>query len=134
MPSGEVMRGSFLRFLLTGSTNTALTGLLMLAIAEWVDVDVAYTIVFVIGLAFTTVVTGRFVFRVQLTIAAIRRFVAWYLCVYLVGVAVIQLAQHQWHVSHLLTTAAVLAVTAPLNFLGGGRAFTLSTTPRVSER
>jgi putative flippase GtrA len=123
------MSGPFLRFLLTGATNTTLTGMLMLAIAEWVDIDIAYTIVFVLGLAFTTVLTGRFVFRSQLTATAIRRFVAWYACVYLVGVAVIHLAEDQWHVSHLLTIGAVLAVTAPLNFLGGGRAFLVSTMP-----
>jgi putative flippase GtrA len=129
MASGDAMRGSLFRFFVTGVTNTALTGLLMLAIAQWVEVDVAYTIVFVLGLTFTTVVTGRFVFRSQLTITAVRRFVAWYLCVYLVGITVVHLAEHRWHVSHVLTTVAVLTITAPLNFLGGGRAFLVSTMP-----
>ncbi len=101
----------------------------MLVIAEWVDIDIAYTIVFALGLAVTTVLAGRFVFRSQLTATAIRRFVTWYSCVYLVGVAIIHLTESQWHVSHLLTTGVVLAVTAPLNFLGGGRAFWVSAMP-----
>lgn len=117
------MSAPFLRFLATGAVNTTLTGSLMLAISSRVGLDVAYTIVFLLGLTFTTVVTGRYVFRSRLTVTAVRRFVVWYLSVYLVGVGVIHLAEHQWRVSHVLTTGAVLAVTAPLNFLGGGRAF-----------
>lgn len=95
----------------------------MIVIAHWVEIEIAYTIVFSLGLIFTTIVAGRFVFRSQLTGRAVGRFVLWYLSVYLVGVAVARLASHQWHAPHLLTTGAVLAVTAPLNFLAGSRAF-----------
>lgn len=122
-PGYEIARLRFLRFLLVGAASTLLTGLLMLAIAQLVELEIAYTIVFALGLTFTTAVVGPFVFRSQLTGRAARRFVSWYLCVYLVGVLVAHLAGHQWHVSHLVATAAVLTVTAPLNFLGGSRAF-----------
>jgi putative flippase GtrA len=117
------LRGSFFRFLLVGAANTLVTGLLMIAISEWVEIEVAYTIVFILGLTFTTIVAGPFVFRSRLTSQAIRRFVSWYLCVYLAGVTVAHLAGSQLHVSHVVATVAVLAVTAPLNFLGGSRAF-----------
>jgi len=117
------LRGSFFRFLLAGAANTLITGLLMITIARWVEIEIAYTIVFILGLIFTTAVAGPFVFRSRLTIRALRRFVSWYLCVYLVGVTVARLAGHHWHVSHLVTTVAVIAITAPLNFLGGRRAF-----------
>ncbi len=118
------LRDSFLRFLLVGAANTLVTGLLMIAIARWVDIEIAYTIVFILGLAFTTIAAGPFVFRSRLTSSAIRRFVSWYMCVYIVGVTIARVTGHQWHVSHALTTVAVLAITAPLNFLGGHRAFT----------
>jgi putative flippase GtrA len=121
------LRGPFLRFLVAGATNTLLTGLLMILIAQWMDIEVAYTIVFVVGLAFTTMVTGRFVFRAKLTSRTLKRFVTWYLCVYLVGVVIAHLVGDQWGVSHVWTTGAVLAVTAPLNFLGGSRIFAVRT-------
>jgi putative flippase GtrA len=122
------MYSFMLRFVIVGAANTVWTGLLILAIAHWLDIAVAYTIAFVCGLIFTTMSSGVFVFRSRLTPRAVRRFVSWYLCVYLVGVTMAHLAGDQWHVSHLLATAAVLAVTAPLNFLGGVRAFLSPTT------
>jgi putative flippase GtrA len=126
MPQLEL--ASFLRFLLTGAANTALTGTLLVAIATEVDMAVAYTIVYVLGLTFTTVLTARYVFRSRLTAGGIACFVAWYLSVYLVGVSVIGLTARQWHASHLLAAAAVLAITAPLNFLGASLVFGPRTT------
>jgi putative flippase GtrA len=119
----DIPFGALVRFFFVGVTNTLLTGLLMIMLARWMEVEIAYTIVFSVGLVFTTIVAGPFVFRSKLSGKAIRRFVSWYLCVYLAGVIVARLATHQWHVSHLFATGAIVAVTAPLNFLGGRRAF-----------
>jgi putative flippase GtrA len=119
----------FLRFVFTGAVNTLLTGALLLVIAGWIDVDVAYTIVYVLGLAFTTVVSARYVFRTELRSGNALRFVAWYLCVYLIGLSIVRIATTQWHASHLLATCCVLAITVPLNFLGGRRVFREATAP-----
>jgi putative flippase GtrA len=128
------LRGPFCRFLATGVVSTVLTGLLIVIIARWVNIEIAYTIVFTIGLMFTTAAMGLFVFRSRLTHRRIRRFVSWYLCVYLLGLTVTHLAGHQWHISHILTAVAVLAVTAPLNFLGGTRAFLMRSTQPPPSR
>jgi hypothetical protein len=119
------LRGPLVRFLVTGAASTALTGLLIIIIAQWIEIEIAYTIVFVVGLTFTTAMVGPFVFRSRLTRSSTSRFVSWYLCVYMVGLLIAHLAENRWHLSHLLTTGAVLAITAPLNFLGGRRAFLL---------
>jgi putative flippase GtrA len=126
--SRGTLRASFLRFLIVGAINTALTGLLIVVIAKWMDIQLAYTIVFMVGLAFTTAMAGPFVFHARLTGRALRRFVSWYLCVYLLGVTVVHIAEHQLHISHVWIAAAVIAVTAPLNFLGGRRAFVTGAT------
>jgi putative flippase GtrA len=115
--------GAFVRFLFAGATNTLLTGLLLIVLAQWIAMEVAYTIVFGVGLIFMTIVAGPFVFRASRSKKAMGRFAAWCLCVYLAGVVVARVATHQWHMSHLLAAAAIVAVTAPLNFLGGRRAF-----------
>ncbi|HWY19181.1 MAG TPA: GtrA family protein [Solirubrobacteraceae bacterium] len=115
--------GAFVRFLFVGATNTLLTGVLLIVLAQWIEMEIAYTIVFSLGLVFTTIVAGPFVFRSRLSAKASGRFMSWCLCVYLAGVIVARLATRQWHVSHLLTAVAIIAVTAPLNFFGGRRAF-----------
>jgi putative flippase GtrA len=114
---------SLVRFVLTGAANTALTAALLLLLATQIEIAIAYTIVYAIGLAFTTVLTASFVFRSRLTLGRATRFVAWYVSVYLVGVSVVRLSAGNWHASHLVTALAALAVTAPLNFLGGSLIF-----------
>jgi putative flippase GtrA len=114
---------SFLRFLLTGVANAVLTGGMLVVIAAQVNIVIAYTIVYGFGLAFTTVLSACFVFRSRLTVSAVVRFVAWYLCVYLLGASLVEVIARDWHVSHSFTAVAVLAVTAPLNFIGGSLVF-----------
>lgn len=120
----EALHGPLLRFLATGVTSTVLTGALIVIIAHWVEIEIAYTIVFTFGLMFTTIAMGPFVFRSRLTPRNVRRFVSWYLCVYLIGLMTAHLAGAEWH-TRLLTAGAVLVVTAPLNFLGSRRAFAI---------
>jgi putative flippase GtrA len=123
---------SLVRFMITGATNTVLTGALLLVIATRVNIAIAYTIVYAIGIAFSTIVTSSFVFRSYLTVSRAARFVAWYLCVYLLGVTAVRLSAGHWHASHLLAAIAALAVTAPLNFVGGRLIFRpRATAPRT---
>jgi putative flippase GtrA len=119
----------FLRFVVIGVVNSLLTGALFILIARWVDVDIAYTIVYVVGLIFTTVLVARFVFHRRMKVGTVGRFVIWCVCVYLLGVSIVHLAVHDLHESHLLATGAVLAITAPLNFLGGRCTFGVSASP-----
>jgi putative flippase GtrA len=128
----QLERMSFVRFLVTGATNTALTGALLFLFATQVNIAIAYTIVYVIGLTFTTFVTASFVFRSHLTLSSAARFVAWYVCVYLIGVSAVKLSAEHWHDSHLVTAVIALTVTAPLNFLGGSLIFRSGlASPRV---
>jgi putative flippase GtrA len=129
--SADGTRGALLRFVLVGATNTLTSGLLVVLAAEWIDIELAYTIIFMLGLTVMTVVSGRFVFRSRLSARSVVRFVSWYLCVYLIGSAIIQLADSDLHVSHVLTTCAVLTITVPLNFLGGHRAFGATPKPKA---
>ncbi len=124
----------FARFVLVGVVNTAGTGALLVVLSQVMSLSAAYTLVFALGLCFTTAATGRFVFRTGVSAGSALRFVSWYLAVYAVGLAVIHVAQREFHVSRLVGAATVVLVTAPLNFLGGRLAFrrsesTWRTTP-----
>jgi putative flippase GtrA len=119
----------FLRFVVVGTVNTLLTGSLLILIAQWVDIDIAYTIVCVVGLILTTLLVPRFVFHQRMRPRTAGRFAVWCVCVYLLGVSIVHLAVHDLHGSHLLATCAVLTITAPLNFLGGRLTFGVSASP-----
>ena len=111
--------GELLRFLLVGGSNTLVTLVLFVVLQRWLSPGVAYTVVFALGLAYTTALTATVVFGSRLTWRRAAAFAGWYLLVYAVGLAVVQLMTALWEPSSLTTAVVTVAVTAPLNFLGG---------------
>jgi putative flippase GtrA len=111
--------GQVVRFLLVGASNTAVTLALFVLLQNWLSPTVAYTVVFALGLAYTTVMTASVIFGATLTWRTGGAFVGWYLLVYGVGVAVVQAVHLMWQPSSFVTAVVTVGVTAPLNFLGG---------------
>lgn len=110
---------SLLRFLVVGGSNTAITLVLFALLARVMPPWLAYTVVFALGLAYTTLLTGRFVFGADNTRRSSGLFIGWYLAVYAVGLAVVQTLQALGVGSPDLLAVLTVVVTAPLNFLGG---------------
>lgn len=106
------------RFILVGGSNTVLTAAAFVGLAQFMDPRLAYTLVFAAGLAFTTLLTGRYVFSAQAPPRRLALFVGWYLCVYALGLGTVQIMRQQVDSSVLLAVITVL-VTAPVNFIGG---------------
>jgi putative flippase GtrA len=120
------------RFLLVGGANTAVTVVLLALLARVIDPRIAYTIVYVVGLVFTTVMTNRYVFSADRSWVRMALFVGWYLAVYCVGLLVVRFldGDHQW--GALPLALVTVACTAPLSFLGGRLIFasgSRSSTP-----
>jgi putative flippase GtrA len=111
--------GQLLRFLVVGGSNTLVTLVLFVLLQQWLSPGVAYTVVFALGLAYTTALTATVVFGNRLTWGRGAAFAGWYLLVYTVGLAVVQLLDALWEPSSVVTAVATVALTAPLNFLGG---------------
>jgi putative flippase GtrA len=111
--------GQFVRFLLVGGSNTLVTLALFVLLQRWLSPAAAYTVVFVLGLGYTTAMTATVVFGARLTWRTAAAFVGWYLLVYGVGLLVVQLLQTFWEPSSLVTAVVTVGVTAPLNFVGG---------------
>jgi putative flippase GtrA len=111
------LRDSGFRFLLVGGLNTAVTAGCLAVLANFIDPRLAYTIVFVAGVAFATVMADRFVFGVRLGAKGMLAYAATYLAVYLIGLGVVALIDHSGLPSS--ASALVVLVTAPLNFLAG---------------
>jgi putative flippase GtrA len=109
----------FARFLLVGVSNTALTLALFLILAIFVPLVVAYTVVFSLGVAYTTLLSRSFVFRSGAGPGQVLGFVAGYIVVYLVGRLVLRVLAATSDVPNWAAALAVVAVTAPLTFLLG---------------
>ena len=110
---------SLLRFLVLGGSNTIITLALFALLARVVSPWLAYTLVFALGLAYTTLLIGRFVFKAQNTWRRSGVFVGWYLAVYAIGLGIVQTLLALGVDSRDLLALLTVAVTAPLNFLGG---------------
>lgn len=108
------------RFLLVGGANTLVTWALFAVLARMLDPRVAYTVVFVAGLVFTTFATGRYVFAGGRTgTRSSLLFVGWYLLIYGVGLVLVSVLDTRTDLGAELLALVVVAVTAPLNFIGG---------------
>jgi putative flippase GtrA len=127
--AGRSGTGEVVRFLLVGGSNTLVTLALFVLLQQWLEPAVAYTVVFALGLAYTTAMTASVVFGARLTWRTGGAFVGWYLLVYGVGLLAVQLLQALWTPSSLVTAVLTVAITAPLNFLGGRLLFR-PTAPR----
>ena len=112
-------RAQLLRFLVVGGSNTLVTLALFVLLQRWLSPAVAYTVVFAVGLAYTTAMTATVVFGSRLTWRRAAAFVGWYLLVYGVGLLVVHGVEAVWEPSSLVTAVVTVAVTAPLNFIGG---------------
>jgi putative flippase GtrA len=117
MPN-TIWRQAF-RYLVVGGSNTAVTFVLLALLAHLIDHSLAYTIVFALGVAYTVVLSGRYVFASHPTARRTTAFVCWYLGVYVIGLGVIHIADLHQHRSGLVVALATVIVTAPLTFLGG---------------
>ena len=128
-PAGRSGTGEVVRFLLVGGSNTLVTLALFVLLQQWLAPAVAYTVVFALGLAYTTAMTASVVFGARLTWRTGGAFVGWYLLVYGVGLLAVQVLHALWTPSSLVTAVVTVGVTAPLNFLGGRLLFR-PTAPR----
>jgi putative flippase GtrA len=122
--AGGSRLGQLVRFLLVGGSNTLVTLVLFVLLQQWLSPALAYTVVFALGLAYTVAMTATVVFGARLTWRTAVTFAGWYLLVYGVGLLAVQLSHALWEPSATVTALLTVAVTAPLNFLGGRLLFT----------
>jgi len=111
-------RAQLLRFLVVGGVNTAVTTVLFYGLALVVPPRAAFTIVYIGGLAFVTLATPRYVFRVRARTSALALLAVWYVGIYLVGLAVVS-GLDSISDSHAVIVLGTVLVTAPLGFAGG---------------
>ncbi|KAA9377526.1 GtrA family protein [Microbispora cellulosiformans] len=110
------MRSSrFARFLTGGALNTAVTYGLFVVLSRWLPPAVAYSAVFLLGIALSYVVNSVFVFRVRASAGSAVRFPAVYLAQYATGLALLTLLT-RIGVDGRAALPLTMCVTVPLTF------------------
>lgn len=111
------MRGG--RFLVVGLANTVVTYSIFVALGLLIPPEAAYTVAFLVGLAWVSLGTSRFVFRSRGRPWRIVSFAAVYLVVYVVGRVIVELLAPADFLSLMVASIVIIAVTTPLAFLAG---------------
>jgi putative flippase GtrA len=115
--------GQLARFLVVGGANTLATGAIFLALSSWLVPAAAYTIAFMLGVAFAVTVTPRVVFAARASRRGLGLYGAWYLVVYLVGLLVVYVVHDMLGLDRLAVVSVTVPTTAVLGFLGARRLF-----------
>lgn len=106
------------RFIIVGSSNTLLTGVLFVVLSVAISQPDAYALSFAAGVAFSVCMTSRFVFGRNLQVRLLAIYGAWYVCAFAAGDVIVRLMAHQ-HRPAILTSLALVAVISPLSFCVG---------------
>lgn len=107
-----------LRFVFVGGANTLSTTVAFYMLAGVLPARVAFTIVYMAGLAFVVVATPRYVFGSRSSWPRRILLALWYVSVYLVGIGIISLLARTVSASRVVVVLGTVLVTAPLTFVG----------------
>jgi putative flippase GtrA len=113
-----LIRQEFLRFLVGGLLNTAVTFALFEALL-WTGIPhlMAYSAAYVSGIAFSYWLNAHFVFRKAKTWRSAAAFPMVYVAQYFIGAALMWLLVDREGISPTWALIVVLAVNVPLSFL-----------------
>ncbi|MGH8032289.1 MAG: GtrA family protein [Luteimonas sp.] len=106
-----------LRFLLGGGVNTLATLALYWLLLRLISPQAAYAISFVAGLGLSYALNTGFVFDAVRTWRNVLAFPLIYLCGYLAGALMLDVAVRRWHVDPYLAPLLSIAVSLPLTFV-----------------
>lgn len=112
-------RQQIIRFVLVGGVNTLATFALFFALALLIPVDIAYTVAFLLGLAWVVMGSSRLVFGGRHSLVRLLTFAMAYLAIYLVGRLLIWVIDPNDPLRLGILTVALIAVTTPLSFIAG---------------
>lgn len=129
----KLLSNSVVRFLVVGAINTLVTAAIFVGLALVIPPWIAYLIAFAIGLAWVVLGSSRFVFKANSGPVRLLAFAALYLFVFACGQLVIRLLDPQGFASLVVTSLVIIAVTTPINYLGGRLIFRAAPVAEVDQ-
>ncbi|OQA34067.1 MAG: GtrA-like protein [Betaproteobacteria bacterium ADurb.Bin341] len=115
-PNSEI-HTEFLRFLLVGGLQTALSYGIFLLLHLFLPYAIAYSIAYGCGIIISYFLNVLFVFREKVSLASFLRFPLVYLVQYLLGLALLWLFIDRLGLAPALAMLSVIAITVPVTFL-----------------
>lgn len=106
----------FVRFLLSGAFNTAVTYGLYLLLLNVLAYQASYTIAYVTGIVLAFVLNRFFVFQSHRGLTSIILFPTVYLAQYLLNLIVVWLWVDRLHLSDKLAPLAAIALSVPVTY------------------
>ena len=110
-------RSPAVRFLAVGGLNFVVTYAVYLIALLMLDYHIAFTIAFVTGLIFTSVLTIRHTFTVHLTILSAAIYGAYYLLYFSVNICLIEILIEDYAFDAMWAPFLSLVVLTPIHFL-----------------
>ena len=115
---------SFLKFLVSGGVNTALTYVIYLILLRFINYQTSYAISYIIGIAMSFILNRYFVFQSDRGIRSAILFPFVYLTQYLLGVFILWIWVDVAGLSKAAGPAIVVCVTIPVTFFLSRAVFT----------
>ena len=112
-----VSGNEFVRFIIVGASNTAITFILYLWIANFVDYRIAYTITYALGVVVAYFLSSMFVFKVPVSLSRFFKYPIVYIIQYVYGVMAIWFISETLMVRHEYAMAFVVITSIPLTFV-----------------
>ena len=115
--TGRLVRAAFVRFLIAGGLNTALTYALYLLLLRFWDYLPAYSAAYVVGILLSYFLNASFVFRIRPTTSKLLKFPLVYLAQYATGAAILWICVEWFGVPRELGLVFSIAASVPITFL-----------------
>lgn len=112
----RMARFAFIRFLMSGGLNTAVTYVIYIGLLKFVSYQVSYTIAYVSGIAFSYILNRSFVFRNHRGTLSILLYPFVYLIQYVIGIALLWLCIDKASMSDVIAPLIVIATTMPITY------------------
>lgn len=110
-------RSEFVRFLVAGGTNAVVTYLIYLAALPFTGYAIAYTVSYLLGIAFSYVANSKAVFGTAMNARSAARFPLVYVFQYAVGMLLMWLQVDVLGIPAWLAPWIATALLTPLSFL-----------------
>jgi putative flippase GtrA len=111
-----LLEKGFTRFLLSGVLNTSVTYMLYLFLLHIMRYNIAYTIVFLVGIVFSYFLNSFFVFKVRLTFLKMLIFPLVYFGQYLLGLVILHISIHVLYLSSQVGGVLVIVLLVPVTY------------------
>ena len=113
----KFINSEFLRYLIVGGTNTAISFLIYQVLRLLIPYQVAYTIAYLCGIPISYFLNSRFVFHQPLHWKKALQFPLTYVAQYFVGIALLSVWVEVLHISEVIAPLLVVICTVPVTFV-----------------